>query len=126
MTIVLNHTIIPAADKYAAAQFFADLVGLSVADQGGPFVPVHVNDELTLDFDDRQEFSTGHYAFLIDESTFDHLLERLEQSGIGFGAGPEVGWNRGINHLGGGRGVYVQDPNGHSFEFFTHVPEPLK
>jgi predicted enzyme related to lactoylglutathione lyase len=30
MTIVLNHTIVPARDKEASAQFFADIFGLKV------------------------------------------------------------------------------------------------
>ncbi|MFI7705835.1 hypothetical protein [Nonomuraea sp. NPDC049480] len=38
------------------------------------------------------------------------------------GSGPMKGWDREINHLGGGRGVYVRDPNGHSYELFTVVP----
>ncbi|MFC4530112.1 hypothetical protein [Sphaerisporangium dianthi] len=40
------------------------------------------------------------------------------------GSGPEHGWDRRINHLAGGRGVYVRDPDGHSWEFFTAVPGP--
>jgi hypothetical protein len=28
MTIILNHTIVPASDKLAAARFFADIFGL--------------------------------------------------------------------------------------------------
>ena len=28
MTIVLNHTMVPARDKVAAARFFADIFGL--------------------------------------------------------------------------------------------------
>jgi catechol 2,3-dioxygenase-like lactoylglutathione lyase family enzyme len=122
MTIVLNHTIVPATDKRVSASFFADLAGLSVSEPTGAFLPVHVNHDLTLDFDDRRPFSTGHYAFLVDDTTFDRLLRRLDQTGVAYGAGPEHGWNRAINHLNGGRGVYVQDPDGHSYEFFTRVP----
>lgn len=123
MNIVLNHMIIPAADKRAAAQFLADLLGLQVGEPAGPFVPLRVNGDLTLDFDDRGEVRGGHYAFLIDDSTFDRLLELLERSpAIPFGSGHAGGWDRKINHLGGGRGVYVLDPNGHGYEFFTAVP----
>ena len=42
MTITLNHTIVPARDKAAAAKFFADIFGL----EGGPsshFAPVRIN-----------------------------------------------------------------------------------
>jgi catechol 2,3-dioxygenase-like lactoylglutathione lyase family enzyme len=124
MTIVLNHTIIPARDKQASARFFADLLGLRVAQPAGPFAPVRVNDDLTLDFDDLHEFVPGHYAFLVDDETFDRVLERLEHAGtdIDFGAGVDGGWNRQINRLNGGRGVYVRDPDGHSYELFTVAP----
>ena len=82
-------------------------------------------DDLTLDFDDRHPFAPGHYAFLVDDSTFDRAIGRLRQpdSHVEFGAGPGAGWNREINRLNGGRGVYVRDPDGHSYELFTTVPE---
>lgn len=123
MSIVLNHLIVPAADKTAAATFFADLLGLPVSAPSGPFVPVRVNDDLALDFDDRHQVQPGHYAFLIDDDTFDAVLGRLRESElISYGSGPGHGWDRQINHLGGGRGVYVRDPDGHSYELFTAVP----
>ncbi|MEU7862483.1 VOC family protein [Nonomuraea sp. NPDC049141] len=123
MSIVLNHLIVPAADKTAAATFLADLLGLPVSAPSGPFVPVRVNDDLALDFDDRHQVQPGHYAFLVDDDTFDAVLGRLRGSeSISYGSGPGHGWDRRINHLGGGRGVYVRDPNGHSYELFTAVP----
>ncbi|WP_338768371.1 VOC family protein [Nocardia vulneris] len=123
MTIVLNHTIIPAADRHAAATFFADLLGLTVGGQSGPFAPVRVNDDLTLDFDDRGTVVPGHYGFLIDDDTFDAVLRRLaRQPEVDFGSGVEHGWDRAVNRLAGGRGVYVLAPDGHSYEFFTAAP----
>ncbi|WP_024802114.1 VOC family protein [Nocardia sp. BMG51109] len=123
MSIVLNHTIVPATDKHTAATFFADLMGLSVAAPAGPFTPVRVNDDLTLDFDQRGRAEPGHYAFLVDDATFDAVLERLAQwPAVDYGSGPEHGWDRRINHLAGGRGVYVRDPDGHSYELFTAAP----
>ncbi|MFI5718226.1 VOC family protein [Nocardia sp. NPDC051750] len=123
MSIVLNHTIVPATDKRASANFFAELMGLPVAGPAGPFVPVVVNRELTLDFDDRGRVEPGHYAFLVDDDTFDAVLGRLAQwAAVDYGSGPENGWDRRINRLSGGRGVYVRDPDGHSYELFTVVP----
>lgn len=123
MSIVLNHTIVRARDRHRAAAFLAQVLGLTVGGQAGPFVPVRINDELTLDFDDRPPFHAGHYAFLIDDATFDAVLARLRQDPtIDYGSGPEHGWDHRINHLGGGRGVYVRDPDGHSYELFTAVP----
>lgn len=40
MSIVLDHTIVPAIDKHSAATFFAELMGLAVGEPNGPFVPV--------------------------------------------------------------------------------------
>ncbi|MGW4849186.1 VOC family protein [Nocardia brasiliensis] len=123
MTIVLNHTIVPAADRRAAATFFADLLGLTVGGQVGPFAPVRVNEDLTLDFDDRATVVPGHYGFLVDDDTFDALLRRLaRRPEIDFGSGVEHGWDRTVNRLAGGRGVYVLAPDGHSYEFFTAAP----
>lgn len=123
MSIVLNHTIVPAADKQVAASFFAELLGLEVAAPAGPFAPVRVNEDLTFDFDQRGQVEPGHYAFLVDDETFDAVLERLSAwADVDYGSGPEYGWDRKINGLGGGRGVYVRDPNGHSYELFTAVP----
>lgn len=124
MTLVLNHTIVRASDRDASARFFADLLGLAVGEPAGPFTPVRVNDELTLDFDDRGPVVAGHFGFLIDDDSFDQLLRRLEdQPELRFGSGPEQGWDRQINRLAGGRGLYVGDPDGHSYEFFTAVPD---
>ncbi|PRY34117.1 VOC family protein [Umezawaea tangerina] len=123
MTLVLNHTIVRATDKDVSAAFFAGLVGREVGEPAGPFTPVRVNDDLTLDFDERPPFSAGHFGFLVDDTTFDHLLARLESDvDVRFGSGPGGGWDRRINRLAGGRGVYVADPDGHSYEFFTTVP----
>jgi catechol 2,3-dioxygenase-like lactoylglutathione lyase family enzyme len=126
--IVLNHMIVPAKDKTAAAKFLADLLGLRVGEPAGPFIPVQVNDDLTLDYDDRFHDSgpatPGHYAFLVDDDVFDGVLARLAQEPeIEYGSGRMMGWDREINHLGGGRGVYVRDPNGHSYELFTAIPD---
>ncbi|MGR6912731.1 VOC family protein [[Actinomadura] parvosata] len=124
MGIVLNHLIVPAADKHASAAFLAGLLGVEAGPPAGPFVPVRVNGDLTLDFDDRRDPQPGHYAFLVDDGTFDAVLGRLEaDAGIDYGSGPMHGWDRRINRLGGGRGVYVRDPDGHSYELFTAVPD---
>jgi catechol 2,3-dioxygenase-like lactoylglutathione lyase family enzyme len=123
MAIVLNHLIVPAHDKAVAAEFLADLLGLQAGAQTGPFIPVQVNADLTFDFDDRGPATPGHYAFLIDDRTFDRVLAHLAANpAIEYGSGRVMGWDREINHLGGGRGVYVQDPNRHSYELFTAVP----
>ena len=122
MTIELNHTIVPVTNRHRAAAFLADLIGLQPATPNGPFAGLQLNDRLTLDFDDRLGSAPGHYAFLVDDTTFDHVVDAASRLGANYGSGPGSGWDRGINHLNNGRGVYVQDPDGHSYEFFTTPP----
>jgi catechol 2,3-dioxygenase-like lactoylglutathione lyase family enzyme len=50
MAITLNHTIVPAHDKAAAAKFFAEIFGVKRS-RTGHFAPVRVNKQLTLLFE---------------------------------------------------------------------------
>jgi catechol 2,3-dioxygenase-like lactoylglutathione lyase family enzyme len=121
MTIVLNHTIVPVGDKQRGARLLADLLGLPVGSPAGPFVPVQINDDLTFDFDDRLGARPGHYAFLVDDPVFDHALGLARSAGLAWGSAPRLADEQ-INRLGGGRGVYIRDPDGIAYEFFTAVP----
>ena len=61
MTITLNHTIVWAREKDAAARLFAEIFGLRVESSGGHFAPVRVNDTLTLDFADATGAIAGQH-----------------------------------------------------------------
>lgn len=121
MTVVLNHTIVPVNDKQRGARLLAALLGVEVGPQTGPFIPVQINDDLTFDFDDRTGGHPGHYAFLVDDGTFDATLAAAQSAGLEWGSAPRQ-TDYQINHLGGGRGVYVRDPDGIAYEFFTAIP----
>jgi hypothetical protein len=50
MTIILNHTIVPARDKVAAARWFASIFGLNFNEQESEhFAPVRVNETLKVE-----------------------------------------------------------------------------
>lgn len=120
MAITLNHTIVPARDKKAAAQFFARLFGLQ-AEEIGHFAAVRVNNTLTLDFDDQERFEPHHYAFHVSDAEFDAIFDRIKAANIAYSADPfrrEMGQ---INHWNGGRGVYFPDPDGHLLELLTRT-----
>ena len=119
MAIVLDHTIVPARDKVASAKFFARIFGLAYEGPHSHFTPVKVNDNLTLDFDDRENFESHHYAFRISESEFDAIFGRVKGEGIAYGSGPRSRKDMQINHRKGGRGFYFEDPNGHVLEVMT-------
>ena len=59
MAITLNHTIVPAHDKEAAARLFARLFGLTYKGAGEHFTSVKVNDTLTFLFDDATMISAA-------------------------------------------------------------------
>jgi catechol 2,3-dioxygenase-like lactoylglutathione lyase family enzyme len=119
MAIVLDHTIVPAHDKIASAGFFARVFGLDYKGTHSHFAPVRVNEALTFDFDDRDQFEQHHYAFKVDEAEFDAIFDRVKAEGIAYGSGPRSRTDMQINHRHGGRGVYFDDPNGHVLEILT-------
>jgi catechol 2,3-dioxygenase-like lactoylglutathione lyase family enzyme len=119
MTIVLDHTVVPAHDNEASARFFAHIFGLSVEPIVSHFAGVRLNESLVLDFDTREKFEPHHYAFKVSEPEFDAIFGRVEAEGIAYGSGPRSPDDMTINHRRGGRGVYFKDPNGHLLELLT-------
>lgn len=122
MAIMLNHTIVPARDKAAAAKFFADIFGLKRG-RSGHFAPVRINKSLTLLFSDEdRKFESHHYAFHVTKREFDAILGRVKKANIAFGSAPWSLEDGELNDWNGGRGVYFRDPNGHVLELMT-VPQ---
>lgn len=123
MTIELNHTIVPARDKEASAQFFSRISGVPYEPSGGYFAPVRVNDRLTLDFDDdyeaTEQFGVHHYAFHVSDEEFDQIFGRVQEAGLAYGSEPGHPENGKLNNWNGGRGVYFRDPSGHLLELLT-------
>lgn len=119
MAITLNHTIVPATDKEAAAKFFAQIFGLKYEGAKGHFAPVRVNADLTLDFDNAESFGHHHYAFLVSDEEFDAIFRRIQDAGVDWGSGPRSSRDRQINNRRGGRGVYFHAPDGHLLELMT-------
>jgi len=115
----LNHIIVPAKDKETSAAFLAEILGVQVQPQWGPFRPVQTSNGVTLDFVDSKDVRTQHYAFLVEEKEFDGAFERLKKSGAAFFANHDRSGPGEINHYWGGRGVYFDDPNGHWMELLT-------
>jgi catechol 2,3-dioxygenase-like lactoylglutathione lyase family enzyme len=131
MTIRLDHTIVPAKDKIASAEFFAEIFGLKVKE--GYFAQVQINESLTFDFADEPESWGGigldprmgrshHYAFHVSDAEYEAIFERVKARGIPYGSGPYNHTDGQIYTRRGGRGFYFEDPYGHLLEVMT-VPE---
>ena len=121
MPIHLDHTIVPSHDKENAARFFARMFGLEYKGPWGHFAPVQVDEYLSLDFDNRENFQSQHYAFLVTDEEFDAILGRVQAEGIPYGSGPTSQDDMEINHRHMGRGFYFRDSDGHSWEVITHT-----
>src|SRR6266542_302944 len=122
MPITLNHTIVPARDKEAAARQFAQLFGISYEGLGEHFAPVKLNDSLTFLFDDDTKFESHHYAFHVTDAEFDAIFARVKEAGIAYDSAPWSLDDGKLNDWNGGRGVYFKDPDGHVLELMT-VPQ---
>jgi hypothetical protein len=90
MSVHLDHTIIPARDKRASADFLAMILGLEVSEPFGPFLPVETANGVKLDFIDAdpERIDSRHYAFLVSEQDFDAIFGRIEEAGIDYFADP--------------------------------------
>ena len=122
MAIRLDHTIVPAKDKVASAEFFAEIFGLAVKPTVDHFAQVQINESLTFDFADEPAVQGHHYAFHVRDAEFEAIFERVKGRGLAYGSGPFSHTDGRINTRRGGRGFYFEDPNGHLLEVMT-VPE---
>ena len=121
MAVHLDHLMVPARNKLASAKLLAELLGVPWSQTGtGPFVPVYLNDGLTLDFDEWSEpFPLIHYCFRVEPDDFNRILERIKAARIPFRSkvhGP-VDFQVDTQH--GGNIVYWNEPDGHQWEMLT-------
>jgi catechol 2,3-dioxygenase-like lactoylglutathione lyase family enzyme len=115
-----DHTIIPARDKHRSARFFTSVLWLPEPTEAGLFLQVRLSDGRLFEFAEPPvDFPGQHFAFLVNDTTFDAILERLRRDDIMYWADPQQRRPSEINTNHGGRGVYFDDPDGHHFEAIT-------
>ena len=119
MTITLNHTIVVGRDKTKSAKFLTEILGLPPHKTFGHFAVVQV-DDTSLDYVETDgEIAQRHFAFLVSESEFDEIFERITERGLPYWADPFRKEPGRINHWDDGRGLYFNDPDGHLLEIIT-------
>lgn len=119
MTIHLDHTIVPSRNQIASAKLLAQLLDVPWEESStGPFTPVYVNDELTLDFQDTDEaFPVYHFCFRVSPQEFDAILERIKQAGIKYRSTVRGPVDMKVDAQYGN--VYWNEPDGHQWEMLT-------
>ncbi|MET3794217.1 VOC family protein [Aquamicrobium terrae] len=119
MSVDFNHTILSAKDSQASAHFLAEMLSLPEPKQWGPFWMVTTDNSANLDYMDvDHEIVSQHYAFLVDDASFDAILARIQTGSLPHWADPGRR-TLGLNHHDGGRGLYFDDLNGHLLEVIT-------
>src|ERR671922_2620439 len=99
MAITLHHLIIPAKDKHASAQLFAEIFGLTVKPSEGRFAQVPLDEHLTIDFADDEhtrgilhfvpeQLETDHYAIYVTAEEVDRIFGRGKARGLVYGREP--------------------------------------
>ena len=122
MTVQLNHTIVCARDKRESAAFMSEMLGVPVGPDDGPFVPLELENSVTLDFMDRSDdFTLQHYAFLVDGEAFEAAYKRMADKSITIFADPFLEEPGETYVEGGTRGFYFRDLNGHTMELLTKL-----
>lgn len=120
MTAQLNHTIVWCRDNVKSAGFLADVLGRPEPKTFHHFQIVQLDNAVSIDFMAKEgPVAMQHYAYLVDDATFDHGMARVGALGLTFWADPARSRAGEINHHDGGRGVYFQDPDGHLLELLT-------
>ena len=119
MAIRLDHVIVPSHDRLAAAKFLAGLLGVPGEESRGDFTPVYVNETLTFDFANREQFESHHFCFHVGDSEFDAIFGRLQAARIKYRSRPHGEDDMQINSRLGGKNVYWQDADGHLWEILT-------
>ena len=122
MALRLDHLIVPSRDRVAAARQLGTLLGVAWAEQGavGPFSPVYVNEELTIDFDQWVDpVPKLHYCFRVSQAEFDAILARIKQAGIAYRSLPHGPDDYAVNPAFGGSLIYWSEPDGHVWELLT-------
>ena len=122
MAAKLDHLLIPAKDRVAAAKLLTELLDVPWAEQGavGPFSPVYISDELTIDFDQWPvPIPKQHYCFRVGQDEFDAILARIKARGLAFRSSPIGTDDYKVNHSFGGNLVYWSELDGHAWEILT-------
>jgi catechol 2,3-dioxygenase-like lactoylglutathione lyase family enzyme len=122
MGVALNHTIVWARDPAKSAAFLTQLLGLPEPERAGWFHVVGLANGVSLDYadaDPEHEITSQHYAFHVDDATFDAAYQRVLEGAVPYWADPGLTKSGEVYRHHGGRGFYFHDPDGHLLELLT-------
>lgn len=120
MTAQLNHTIVWCKDKHKSSAFMAEMLELPDPVPFAHFMVLALGNGVSMDFMEKDgPISLQHYAFLVSDAEFDAGMAKIAEKDLPYWADPAHRHPGEINRHWGGRGVYFEDPDGHSLELIT-------
>ncbi|MEU5402004.1 VOC family protein [Streptomyces sp. NPDC005963] len=117
----LDHTIVHVSDRFAGARFLSELLDGPEPVVNGPFVAVTLEGGVTLDYLDEREGPqpSQHLAFRVSEEEFEGIFARVVERRLTYWADPARQTPGETFRRHDGRGLYLDDPDGHLLEFLT-------
>ena len=122
MAIELNHTIVPARDPKASAQFLAGIWACRSTRRPRTSRQSHWTTESPWTTTITTTFDSHHYAFQVSDEEFEAAFGRIKDASITFYADPACRQAGQVyTSKNGRRGTYFRDPDGHLMEILTPV-----
>lgn len=127
MPVSMKHLVIYAEDKWEAADFFGNLLGLPDPQECGPFLSISLNHGCSLYFA-RVRWSLSvlpqHYAFEVPDEQFDSVYARIQDRGLKHWGDRNRRNPQSFGSDESGRQVFLFDSNGHFVEV-SAAAEPI-
>ena len=124
MVVVLDHLSVPAPDKVKAAEWYAQVFGVTYEGPYRDYAPVRVSPALQLNFTEEKELAHhNHYAFRTSYDEFEGVRQRLERMDVPWGS-TTGNLDGQVYRRNGLLGFYFDDVIGHGCELITDDPAP--
>ena len=127
MGIFLDHTIVDVKNIQESIMFYRAIMGFEHRKgQHEIFEVMRINHDLSFDLIAAETVESRHFAFCMDQHTFDAIWDRVKQAGLAHGDSFTHTDNmQGPGQEPGTRGmadaIYFHDPSGHLLEI-RHYP----
>ena len=118
MAVVLDHMSVPARDRVATAEWYAQVFGVRYQGPRRDYAPVALSSALTLNFEEGEISEHHHYAFRVELAEFHGVQQRLLAAGVPFGSTTREMDGQAYARE-GLLGFYFNDPNGHGLEIIA-------
>lgn len=122
MAAELTTIAVRSNDPRATAEFVARILNLPLSPAGRLVIPTRRTGEVTIDFVDVAGPVRPHHVLLVSEDEFDAAYGRILDARAAMWADASRTRPTEIAHDNGGRGVFVETPDGNLVGIITRAP----